>query len=226
MASSNPWDPVQPTTAGLLLARCQAAGAVSQATLDLFSKQEPCFVRLSEVERIVDLQAEINQKNLENEILQLEKDRADISHPFFLTQKCQALQVMNRHLEAVLKEKRTIRQRLMKPLCQESLPIEAIFHRYIVELLTFAVTFIEKLEAHLQTVRSIPQIHLIMKNMDNALAKMAFLVTETEELADQILKWREQQKGLSYDSSQLTVESDSSFKSVVLPQQHILFLPR
>lgn len=48
----------------------------------------------------------------------------------YVAQKCQALQVMNKHLEAVLKEKRTLRQRLMKPLCQENLPIEAIFHRW------------------------------------------------------------------------------------------------
>lgn len=30
MAASNPWDPAQPTAAGALLARCVAAGVVSQ----------------------------------------------------------------------------------------------------------------------------------------------------------------------------------------------------
>uniref|UniRef100_A0A8C0HL95 HAUS augmin like complex subunit 2 n=1 Tax=Buteo japonicus TaxID=224669 RepID=A0A8C0HL95_9AVES len=101
---------------------------------------------------------------------------------------------MNRHLEAILKEKRALRKRLIKPRCQESLPIEATFHKYVVELLTEAVTFIEKLESHLQAVRSIPQIPNIMKNMDTALTKTEVLVMELEELAEQILKWREQQK--------------------------------
>uniref|UniRef100_A0A8C3HGR8 HAUS augmin like complex subunit 2 n=1 Tax=Chrysemys picta bellii TaxID=8478 RepID=A0A8C3HGR8_CHRPI len=129
MACSNPWDPAQPTAAGLVLAKCLVAGVVTQEVLDLSAKQAPCFVHLTEVEKIADIRAEINQKSLETEILGLEKETADIAHPYFLTQKCQALQIMNKHLEAVLKEKRTLRQRLMKPLCQENLPIEAIFHR-------------------------------------------------------------------------------------------------
>lgn len=124
---------------------------------------------------------------------------------------------MNKHLEAVLKEKRTLQQRLMKPLCQENLPIEAIFHRYVAELFTLAVAFIEKLESHLQTIKSIPQIPLTMKNMDNALAKINLLVTETEELAEQILRWRELQKGIHYDNSEITNESDASFRSLVPP---------
>ncbi|CAM4692536.1 unnamed protein product [Lepidochelys kempii] len=217
MACSNPWDAAQPTAAGLVLAKCLAAGVVTQEMLDLSAKQAPCFVHLTEVEKIADIRAEINQKSLETEILGLEKETADIAHPYFLTQKCQALQVMNKHLEAVLKEKRTLRQRLMKPLCQENLPIEAVFHRYVAELLTLAVAFIEKLESHLQTIRSIPQIPLTMKNMDNALAKINLLVTETEELAEQILTWRDMQKGIHYDNSQITNESDPSFRSLVSP---------
>lgn len=38
-------------------------------------------------------------------------------------------------------------------------------YRCIVELLAEAVTFIEKLESHLQSVRSIPQIPHMMNNM-------------------------------------------------------------
>ncbi|XP_015275535.1 PREDICTED: HAUS augmin-like complex subunit 2 [Gekko japonicus] len=214
MTTSNPWDPVQPTAAGLMLSQCLSSGVVSQEILDICGKPGPCFVYLSEAEQIVDHQAEINQNNLDIEVLQTEKETADIAHPFYLTQKCQILQGMNRHLEAVLKEKRALRQRLLKSSCQDSLPIEAVFHRYAVELLALAVAFIEKLEAYLRTVRSIPQIPLTIKNMDSALAKMDLLVTETEELAEQILEWREKQKGIFCDNSQLTVESDSCFKSV------------
>uniref|UniRef100_A0A663LPG2 HAUS augmin like complex subunit 2 n=1 Tax=Athene cunicularia TaxID=194338 RepID=A0A663LPG2_ATHCN len=134
------------------------------------------------------------------EILQLEKEVADIVHPFYLGKKCEILQDMNRHLEAVLKEKKALRKRLVMSRCQETLPIDAAFHRYIVELLNEAVTFIEKLESHLQTVRTMPQIPNIMKNMDTALTKTELLVMDLEELADQILKWGEWQKEVYSDS--------------------------
>ncbi|KAM5178619.1 HAUS augmin-like complex subunit 2 isoform 2-T2 [Callospermophilus lateralis] len=104
---------------------------------------------------------------------------------------------MNNHLEAVLKEKRSLRQRLLKPMCQENLPLEAFYHRYMVHLLELAVSFIERLETHLETIRNIPHLDANLKKMSKALTKMDVLVTETEELAENILKWREQQKEVS-----------------------------
>ncbi|XP_029893948.1 HAUS augmin-like complex subunit 2 [Aquila chrysaetos chrysaetos] len=206
-AARRPWEAGQPAAAATLLARCLAAGAVSQETLDLTCRKAPCFVKFSEMEKMANIQAEINEKKLKTEILQLEKETADIAHPFYLGKKCEILQDMNGHLEAILKEKRALRKRLIKPRCQESLPIEATFHKYVVELLTEAVTFIEKLESHLQAVRSVPQIPNIMKNMNTALTKTEVLVMELEELAEQILKWREQQKVYS-DSICNTAELD------------------
>ncbi|XP_009953102.1 PREDICTED: HAUS augmin-like complex subunit 2, partial [Leptosomus discolor] len=185
-----------------------AAGVVSQETLDLTCRKAPCFVKFSEMEKMANIQAEINEKKMKTEILQLEKETADIAHPFYLGKKCEILQDMNRHLEAVLKEKRALRKRLVKPRCQETLPIEATFHKYVVKLLTEAVTFIEKLEKHLQTIRSIPQIPNIMKNMDIALTKTEMLVTELEELAEQILKWGELQKEVYSDGICNTAELD------------------
>ncbi|XP_068254658.1 HAUS augmin-like complex subunit 2 isoform X2 [Nyctibius grandis] len=205
---SRHWEPGQPTAAAVLLARCLAAGVVSQETLHLTCRKAPCFVKFSEIEKMANIRAEINEKKLKAEILQLEKETADIVHPFYLGKKCEILQDMNRHLEAVLKEKKALRKRLIKPRCQESLPIEATFHKYVVELLTEAVTFIEKLESHLQTIRSIPQIPNIMKNMDTALTKTEVLVMELEDLADQILKWRELQKEVYSDSICNTAELD------------------
>nr|XP_033807448.1 HAUS augmin-like complex subunit 2 isoform X2 [Geotrypetes seraphini] len=182
MASSNPWDPVQPTAAAMIVAKC--------------------------------LESEVlTQKSLEIELLQLEKETADIAHPLFLSQKCCALQAMNSHLEAVLKEKRTLRQRLAKPLCQENLAIEAAYHRYVVELLMLAVTFIEKLEIYLQTVRAIPRVDDGMKSMDNALARIEVMEAEMEEVTEQILKWREQQRARHQVSSQLLLGSRCSSKS-------------
>ncbi|NXX53939.1 HAUS2 protein, partial [Scopus umbretta] len=164
-------------------------------TLDLTCRKNPCFVKFSEMEKMAKIQAEIN----EVQSLLLSATIVSTSQFYFIGQKCEILQDMNRHLEAILKEKRTLRKRLIKPRCQESLPIEATFHKYLVELLAEAVTFIENLESHLQTLRSIPQIPNIMKNMDAALTKTEVLVMELEELAEDILKWRELQKEVYSD---------------------------
>lgn len=193
-AARYPWEVGHTTAAGALLARCLAEGAVTQETLDLNHRTPPCFVKFAEMEKMANMRAEINEMKLKTEILQLEKETADITHPFYLGKKYEIMQDMNRHLEAVLKAERALRKRLLKPRCQESLPIEATFHKDIVELLTEAVTFIEKLENHLQTVRSIPQIPSMVNNMETALTKTELLVIELEELTEQIVKWRELQR--------------------------------
>jgi hypothetical protein len=53
---------------------------------------------------------------------------------------------MNNHLEAVLKEKHAIRQRLLRPMCQENLPLEAVYHRLDqeVEMENYACLFFFK----------------------------------------------------------------------------------
>ncbi|KAM4667039.1 HAUS augmin-like complex subunit 2 [Amazona ochrocephala] len=193
-AARSPWEMGPSTVAGALLTRCLASGAVTQETLDLNRRSPLCLVKFAEMERMANMRAEINEMKLKIEILQLEKETADITHPFYLGKKCAIMQDMNRHLEAILKEERALRKRLLKPRCQESLPIEATFHKDIVELLTEAVTFIEKLESHLQTIRSIPQIPDMVNNMETALTKTELLVIELEELTEHILKWRELQR--------------------------------
>ncbi|NXF70496.1 HAUS2 protein, partial [Ciccaba nigrolineata] len=164
-------------------------------TLDLTCRKSPCFVKFSEVEKMANMRAEIN----EVQPLLLSVTIGTTLQFHFIGKKCEILQDMNRHLEAVLKEKKALRKRLIMPRCQETLPIEATFHRYVVELLNEAVTFIEKLESHLQTVRTMPRIPNIMKNMDTALTKTEVLVMDLEELADQILKWGEWQKEVYSD---------------------------
>ncbi|XP_032031905.2 HAUS augmin-like complex subunit 2 isoform X2 [Hylobates moloch] len=166
MAAANPWDPASaPNGAGLVLGHLIASGMVNQEMLNMSKKTASCFVNFTRLQQITNIQAEIYQKNLEIELLKLEKDTADVVHPFFLAQKCHTLQSMNNHLEAVLKEKRSLRQRLLKPMCQENLPIEAVYHRYMVHLLELAVTFIERLETHLETIRNIPHLAANLKKM-------------------------------------------------------------
>nr|XP_041572328.1 HAUS augmin-like complex subunit 2 [Taeniopygia guttata] len=192
--ASWPQQPGERSAVAALLERCVAAGTVSQETLDLTCRRTPCFAKFSEMDEMVNMEAEINELKLKTEMMQLENETADITHHFYLGEKCEILQDMNRHLEAILKEKRDLRKRLIKHRCQESLPIEATYHKCVVELLTEAVTFIEKLESHLQAVRSIPQIPHMMNNMDTTLSKTEVLMIELEELTEQILKWEELQK--------------------------------
>ncbi|XP_063295732.1 HAUS augmin-like complex subunit 2 [Pelobates fuscus] len=194
--AANPWNPIQPSAAALLIEKCLGRGVLTQDVLDQTQKEFSCFSSVDELEKLLEVKAEINQKSLELELLQLEQETADIAHPFFLSQKCQALQVMNSHLEAVLKEKRAMRQRLAKPLCQENLPIEASYHRYASELLSLAVNFIDKLEVYLKTIQTIPQLQEQTNNMDNALVRIESLEAEVEELVERILAWREEQYGL------------------------------
>ncbi|XP_061853938.1 HAUS augmin-like complex subunit 2 [Colius striatus] len=197
------WKAGEPSAAGALLARCVESGIVRQETLDLTSRNNRCFVKFEEMERMANIRAEINEMKLKAEILELEKETADIAHPFYLGQKCELLEDMNTHLEAVLKQQSALNKKLIKSTCEESLPVEVTYHKYVVELLTEAVNVIEKFESHVQTIRSIPQVPEMMKNMDTALNKTVALVMELEELAEQILSWRELQQSVSCSTENL-----------------------
>ncbi|XP_072284310.1 HAUS augmin-like complex subunit 2 isoform X2 [Pyxicephalus adspersus] len=181
--------------------------------LDQAQDQTLHFTRVEDMEKFSELKAEIRKKSLELELLQLEKETADIIHPFFLNKKCEALQKLSSHLEAVLREKRSLRQRLAKPLCQENLPIEAAYHRFAAEFLPLAVKFIENLEFSIETIRKSPQIPDYAKNLDMALVKMESLEADLEGLTEQILTWREKQLNLLQGNfSGNTQASSSSIK--------------
>lgn len=192
MASSNPWDSVQPTAAAIVLAKNVACGLVTQEKMETIRQDLSCFTRLLKVEKVAAVQAELEEKKLQLDVLRLQQEVADIAHPYYLEKKFHILQEMNSHLESVLREKRTLRQRLMKPLCQENLAIEASFHRYVAELLKMTLTFIGKLDSYLQTIQTIPEMAHTVKEMDTAIAKMTCLVIETEEVVKQVQKWRDQ----------------------------------
>ncbi|XP_027631591.1 HAUS augmin-like complex subunit 2 isoform X2 [Tupaia chinensis] len=84
-------------------------------------------------------------------------------------------------------------------------------------LLELAVTFIERLESHLETIRNIPHLDANLKKMSKTLAKMDILVTETEELAENILKWLEQQKEISSCIPKILAEENNLHKHIIMP---------
>nr|XP_015206159.1 PREDICTED: HAUS augmin-like complex subunit 2 isoform X1 [Lepisosteus oculatus]XP_015206160.1 PREDICTED: HAUS augmin-like complex subunit 2 isoform X1 [Lepisosteus oculatus]XP_015206161.1 PREDICTED: HAUS augmin-like complex subunit 2 isoform X1 [Lepisosteus oculatus]XP_015206162.1 PREDICTED: HAUS augmin-like complex subunit 2 isoform X1 [Lepisosteus oculatus] len=191
----NPWVPAPyaVTPAAQVLARCVASGALSEDVdgiprdITVFSPQ------LLEAEQVAALRHDINEKSLEVELLQLEKEGAEVTHSFYLSKKFEALQQFTSHLQEVLHERRSLWQRLMKPHCQQNLPVEANLHRYVVQLVSMAADFIKNLESRVQTTRSIPDIGQSMASLDNALTRLLSLVSDVEELSKQILQWKDLQ---------------------------------
>ncbi|XP_044515954.1 HAUS augmin-like complex subunit 2 [Gracilinanus agilis] len=184
MAAANPWVPeTAQTAAGLLLAECLDSGLVTQEMLDSCKNPAPFFINFSRIKQIKDLKAEIRQKTLELDLLTLEKDTADVVHPFFLGMR------KYQHCLPPSKE-----------FCVHWM------RQYVVQLLDLAVNFIEKLEAHVETIRNIPCLDSSVKNMDRALTRMTVLEGETEQLIENILKWREQQKEISSSITKLISE--------------------
>ncbi|NXY82498.1 HAUS2 protein, partial [Alcedo cyanopectus] len=94
-------------------------------TLDSACRNPTCFVKFSEMEKIANIQAEIN----EVQPVVLSVTIGSTLQFYFIGQKCEILQDMNRHLETVLKNKKALRKRLLKARCEDSLPIEATFHK-------------------------------------------------------------------------------------------------
>ncbi|XP_041121643.1 HAUS augmin-like complex subunit 2 [Polyodon spathula] len=188
----NPWDTQAPQTGvAQVMARCVAAGVLSQETLDSIPKDPDLFSpQLQQAEQIAALRREIDQKSLEVELLRLEREGADVTHPFHLAQKFEALQQFTSHLQGVLREQRSLRQRLMKPLCQQNLPVEASLHRYIVEMLGLAIDFIERLESSVRAKRFAPSVGQSVTTLENCLARLLSMVSEMEELSEQVLQWR------------------------------------
>ncbi|KAJ8288555.1 hypothetical protein COCON_G00012140 [Conger conger] len=187
----NPWDPVphSVTPAAQVLARCVASGVLAQRDLDAVPSDTHVFSpHLIEAEQVADLKKQIDEKNLETELLKLEKESADVTHSFFLSQRFTALQQFTSHLQEVLREQASLRQRLMKPLCQQNLPIEANLHRYVVELVGMVMDLIENMESKMTITRSFPSLGPSMTNLNNALAQLLTQVAEVEELAGMVLE--------------------------------------
>ncbi|XP_020391929.1 HAUS augmin-like complex subunit 2 [Rhincodon typus] len=198
MQSSNPWEPIVENPAACFLERCIGKALLTQDTLDLnkveFGNTVPFVQRFRLIDEISHTRAELEQKSLELKLLKLQNDTADIAHPMYLAEKCSQLQSMNSHLEAILQETVSLKQRLVQPICHQCLPVEANCHRYVSELLPMMVNFIEKLDSNLQLIKTIPQVTKKVKMMENLVARMASEILELKELLELIIRWREQQK--------------------------------
>ncbi|KAG7277769.1 hypothetical protein CRUP_023057 [Coryphaenoides rupestris] len=190
------WDPaplsISPPAS--LLSGWVAKGLLTQEELDSASRESHAFSsHLQEAEQRIRTKRELGQLRLEAERLRLEQDSADVSHKYYLSQRFEELQVFAGHLQELLSEQGSLRQRLMKPFCQTSLPIEAHLHRYVVELLQMVQDFIENLEGHLTTVRTLPSLADNVAKLTSGLAQLLTREVEVELLAQQVLQWRDLQ---------------------------------
>uniref|UniRef100_A0A5F9C610 Uncharacterized protein n=1 Tax=Oryctolagus cuniculus TaxID=9986 RepID=A0A5F9C610_RABIT len=87
MAAASPWGLApEPGVAGPLWSHFVASGIAAEEILSVPKGTDPCFVDFSELRQITNTQAEIHQKNLEIKLPKLEKDKADVVHPFLCLQ--------------------------------------------------------------------------------------------------------------------------------------------
>ncbi|XP_066540157.1 HAUS augmin-like complex subunit 2 [Hoplias malabaricus] len=198
------WDPspYSVTPAARVLARCVSSGIMSQNELDALPQEPEVFsFRLLEAEQLNRVRHEIDQLSLDLELLRLEKNSADMTHNHYLSQRFASVQQFTSHLQDILREQTSLRQRLMKPLCQQNLPIQADLHRYVVELMAMVLEFIENLEMKIKLVRSIPTTDESLSNLNNAITQLLAQVTEVESLSKQLLQHQDQSKDDSKDMS-------------------------
>ncbi|CAL8303311.1 unnamed protein product [Boreogadus saida] len=190
----DPWErsPFSITPAGSFLSSCVAKGIWTQEEFDSAPRESHAFSpRLQAAEQHTRAKRELAQLRLEAELLSLEKESADVTHKFYLTRRFRDLQVFASHLQDLLKEQSSLSQRLMKPFCQTSLPMEAHLHRYVVELIQMVLDFIESLERHVTTVRALPSLPDSVAKLNSGVAQLLAQVAEVEQLSSQVLRWKD-----------------------------------
>ncbi|TSQ46659.1 HAUS augmin-like complex subunit 2 [Bagarius yarrelli] len=120
-------------------------------------------------------------------------------------QRFASLEQFTSHLQEVLREQTSLRQRLMKPLCQQSLYIQCykrksasvIHHRYVVTLISMVIEFIQTLEMKMKMVQSIPVADESLHNLNNGMTQLLAQVTEVEILTKQVLQQSGNPKNMS-----------------------------
>ncbi|KAM8833622.1 HAUS augmin-like complex subunit 2 isoform 1-T1 [Synchiropus picturatus] len=193
--------PFTVTPAAALISRCVSSGLLSQEEVDSHDQGPAFSSRLYQVEQNIRMQKELDELRLELELLQLEKSCADVTHPFYLSQRFQMLQQFCTHLQEVLKEQQQLRQRLMRPLASTNLPVQADLHRFVVDSVKMMLNFIESLEEKLDIVRTRPTATENLTRLSSSLAQVLDQVYQLQTLTSQILQWKEVGSGLLSDSS-------------------------
>ncbi|XP_041827177.1 HAUS augmin-like complex subunit 2 [Melanotaenia boesemani] len=198
------WDlaPFYVTPAASLLSRCVSVGAASQEEIDpTLSHPSPTFsFHLEEAEERIRVQKLLDELHLQLELLKADMQSADVAHVFHLARRNEKLQTFGGHLVVLLKEQRSLRQRLMRPLVRTNLPVLAHMHRFVVDSFKLMMDFIECLEVKLRSARKENTTTDCLALLDTSHTLLLTLAAEAEMLSNRILQWR------AVGSSQVTSE--------------------
>ncbi|XP_041810311.1 HAUS augmin-like complex subunit 2 [Chelmon rostratus] len=199
------WDlsPFSVTPAASLLSRCVSRGVLSQEEIDSASSRlSPAFSsHLHEAEQRIRTKRQLDKLQLEMELLKMEKESADVTHRFYLTQRFQSLQVFCGHLQDLLKDQNSLRQRLARPLGRTDLPVQAHLHRFVVDVVKMLLDFIETLEEKLISARCASTARDHLAQLNTSLAQLLAHVAEVDSLSNQVLRWKEVHSSSSLSDS-------------------------
>ncbi|KAF7201122.1 HAUS augmin-like complex subunit 2 isoform X2 [Nothobranchius furzeri] len=188
------WEPslFSVTPAASLLSRCVSVGAVSQDEIDAaFSSPNPVFsTRLQETEEMIRNQKQLDELQLELELLKMEERSADVSHDFHLDQKNKRLQLFACHLLDLLREQRTLRQRLMRPLARTNLPVPAHMQSFMVRSVELMMDFVACLEEKLRSAQIQTTTADSLTLLETSHSLMLTLAADVEAAFMQILQKR------------------------------------
>ncbi|CAI5694993.1 unnamed protein product [Oreochromis niloticus] len=188
------WDlsPFSVTPAASLLSKCVSVGALSQEEIDSASSATgPVFSsHLRKAEEQIRMQKQLDEMRLRLELLQVDEQSADVAHSFHLARRFQMLQMLGDHMQELLREQNSLRQRLMRPLAHTNLPVHAHLHRFVVESLNLMMDFIETLEEKLSSAHSRTTARDRLTLLDSSHAQLLMQASEMETLSSQILQWK------------------------------------
>lgn len=202
------WEPTPfaVTPAAGVLSRCVTRGALSQEEIDsALADRSPAFSsHLSRAEQQITAQRELDQLQLQLQLLQMDRQSADVTHPFHLSSRFQRLQTFCSHLQDVLREQAPLRQRLLRPHGRTHLPVPAHLHRFVVEVVQMFLDFIDTLEQKMSSVRSSPSAPERLAQMNSSLSALLSMAAEVQTLSAQILTWKDVRSSVLSDSGERT----------------------
>ncbi|XP_028294489.1 HAUS augmin-like complex subunit 2 [Gouania willdenowi] len=175
------------TSARSLLSKCVSAGIVSQEEIGSASLTPAFTSGLLKAEQRITAQRQLKEVQLQLELLRLEQQSTDVTNSFYLGTRCELFQMCSEHLQQLLRERPSLRQRLISPLITHSLQLPAHLHRSVVESLKLMLSFMEMLEEKISSAHKESSIREKMDMLSSSLAHLLAQATEVESLTNQLL---------------------------------------
>ncbi|XP_057715387.1 HAUS augmin-like complex subunit 2 [Corythoichthys intestinalis] len=172
--------PVTVVSSATLLSKSVSSGEVSQDEREaaVFSPE------FYEAARHIKMRKELTKLELEVELLKEEKKNADVTHPFYLAGRLQALQRFCTHLRDVLKARELLAGQLARPVCHENLPVPAQLHSYVVETTHMAMEFVETLDEKRSTISKSGHVACDLDQLDSSVMQLTAQSWEVATLAN------------------------------------------